>query len=270
MYSKKQNLDKFYTKPVIANQCLDLLNLDEYDFIIEPSAGNGSFINLINHHNKIGLDIKPDHPSIVKQDWFKYIVPSNYKKVLIVGNPPFGIRNKLSAMFLRHACSFTNVQTIAFILPNVYNKHTLQKNISYDFRIKDIVKLPENSFSIGNQEYHVPCSFFIFDKSEGKCLRFQKDLYQETPDWTYATNDDYDFFVMGAACNNTKRVPEKNNRGYYIKVKDKQKIDEVNNRFKSMKVTSHSTVNGGVSWLTKPELVKNYLDNYYPNLFTKE
>lgn len=263
MYSKKQNLDKFYTKVEVAKQCLELLNLNQYDFVIEPSAGNGAFYNIIHHQNKIGLDIEPEHIGIQKQDWFKYNIPKSYKNVLIVGNPPFGIRNNLSKSFLKHASSFDNVQTIAFILPNVYNKHTLQNNVDSKFRLKEIWKLPENSFLINKNEYNVHCSFFVFDKSEGECLRFKTSVYTETPDWTYGSRDDYDFFVMGAAPNTVKSIPTSNNRGYFIKVKSSKKINEIKNRFKSMKIESYSSVSGGVYWLTKPELVKNYLDNYY-------
>lgn len=266
IYSKKQNLDKFYTKTDVAKQCINLLNLEEYDLVIEPSAGNGAFFNEIRHHNKIALDIEPDHSDIIQQDWFKYTISQDYNNVLIIGNPPFGIRNKLSTMFLKHACAFPNVQTIAFILPNVYNKHTLQKNIHSDFRIKSILKLPENSFLVNDKEYNVHSSFFVFDKSEGDCLRFKNHLYKETPDWRFATQVDYDFFVMGAACNTIKKVPDKNNRGYYIKIKDQQKLNQIIDKFRSMKIQSYSSVNGGAAWVTKPELVKNYLDNYYPDL----
>ena len=43
----KINLDKFYTIPSISKKCIDtvfnLFDKDSFDFIIEPSAGNGSF-----------------------------------------------------------------------------------------------------------------------------------------------------------------------------------------------------------------------------------
>ena len=260
MYSKKQSLDKFYTKVGVAQECLSLLNMKEYDLVIEPSAGNGSFLNCINHKNKIGMDIQPESNDIIQCDWFDYDIPDIYKNVLVVGNPPFGIRNKLSRSFLEHACSFNNVKTIAFILPDVYNKHTHQKYVSKSYRIKCIHKLQKNSFLIGDEEYSVPCSFFIFDKSNGKCLRFNPDQYKETDDWKYGTKNEYDFFVMGAAPNTVKDTPEPNNRGYYIKVKkDKHKIM---NNFINGVWNGYSSANGGVAWLTKPELVKMYSEQF--------
>lgn len=262
MYSEKIELDKFYTKPHIAKKCLEYIDLSIYDFVIEPSAGSGSFYNLINHDNKLGLDIKPENSNILKCDWLKYKIDKKYKKVLIIGNPPFGKRNKLSKVFLQHSCSFDNVYTIAFILPNVYNKHTLQKFVSNNYRLKSIIEIEKNAFTIKNKEYHVPCSFFIFEKSEGKCLRFNPEMYKETKDWKYGTKDNYDFFVMGASVNTIKNIPNKNNRGYFIKVKSNINVEKIKDNFKKMKKHTHSSANGGVAWMTKPELVKNYLENY--------
>lgn len=265
MYSNNVELDKFYTKENIAIECLKYLNLNEYDFIIEPSAGSGNFYNNINFDNKIGLDIKPDNNNIFEKDWFEYQIDSKYKNVLIIGNPPFGKRNKLSLQFIQHAQKFQNVKTIAFILPNVYKKHTLQKYINNSFRIKNIIELKNNSFEINGQEYHVPCSFFIFDKSDGIDLRFKKDLYIETNDWFFSNKNNYDFFVMGSSPKNIKLIPETTNRGYYIKIKENsfEKIDEIINNFKKIDwyKNSNSSVNGGVAWFTKFELVKIYLDN---------
>tara|TARA_Y100000114_G_C11733174_1_gene314722 strand:- start:37 stop:825 length:789 start_codon:yes stop_codon:yes gene_type:complete len=260
MYSEKVSLDKFYTKTNVAKKCLSYINFEQYDLVIEPSAGNGSFYNQINHNNKIGLDIEPENSDILKVDWFDYKIDNKYKKVLILGNPPFGKRNALSKKFLQHSCSFDNVSTIAFILPNVYNKHTLQKYVSPEFRLKNIIKLDDNAFLINNMSYHVPCSFFIFDKSEGECLRFNPELYKETNDWKYGDKNSYDFYVMGASINTVKDSPTKNNRGYYIKVKKGIDIEKVRNNFKNLKVEIFSSVNGGVAWMTKPELVKNYMN----------
>ena len=41
-------LDQFFTTPEVAQECIQLIdNLDKYETIIEPSAGNGSFSKLI-------------------------------------------------------------------------------------------------------------------------------------------------------------------------------------------------------------------------------
>ena len=43
---------------------------NSFDFIIEPSAGAGSFLFNIPNENKIGIDIEPEHDLIKKQDFF--------------------------------------------------------------------------------------------------------------------------------------------------------------------------------------------------------
>ena len=67
---------------------------------------------------------------------------------------------------------------------------------------------------------------------------------------------------MGAAINNIKDFPTKNNRGYYIKVRKNINIEKVKDNFKTLKCEKYSSVNGGVAWITKPELVKNYRKSY--------
>jgi len=266
MYSKKIEMDKFYTKSKIAELCISKINIEEYDLIIEPSAGNGAFLNILIDNKKestdvIGIDISPENENILKKDWFLFNIDKKYNKVLIIGNPPFGKRNKLSKKFITHSASFDNVKTIAFILPNVFKKHTLQKVIPKDFRIKEIIELPKNSFMIENKEYHVPCSFFIFDKSLGKCLRFDESKYTETPDWNFSNKEDYDFFILGASPKTILKTPNKNNRGYYIKIKNNKNLNNIIKKFESIKWNGNSSVSGGVSWFTKPEIVKIYLDN---------
>lgn len=257
-YSDKIELDKFYTKESVAIECLKKLDLSEYDMVIEPSAGSGAFFNNIEHKNKIGLDLLPESPLISKQDWFEYEIDQKFENALVIGNPPFGKRNKLSGEFIKHACSFNNVKTIAFILPNVYNKHTLQKHFSKDFRLKKVVDLGDNAFEIDGEEYHVPCSFYIFDKSEGECLRFRAEDWTESKDWTFGDCKDYSFYVMGAAPKRLKMKPHKNNRGYYIKVKDGIEVSGVRRKFRHNLWNGNSSANGGVAWLTKPELVYQY------------
>ena len=81
---RKQNLDKFYTIPSIVDKCISsltkLYNWDEWDMVIEPSAGNGSFLLKIPSKEKIGIDILPEHKDIIKQDFFTYIPPKEKKK----------------------------------------------------------------------------------------------------------------------------------------------------------------------------------------------
>jgi len=48
---KRNTIDKYYTKPCVVEQCIELvkqyINISNNDLIIEPSAGNGSFMENI-------------------------------------------------------------------------------------------------------------------------------------------------------------------------------------------------------------------------------
>jgi len=257
MYSKKESLDKFYTKESVATNCIKQLRLIDYDLVIEPSAGNGAFSNNIKHKNLVSLDLEPENPAIIKMDWFDYTPTDINKKILVIGNPPFGIRNKLSKAFIEHSLKFAN--TIAMILPNVYNKHTLQKIFPKDWRLKKVVRIPENSFEINGEEYCVPCTFYVFDKSEGVNLMFKESLYLTSPDFEWSNSKDADWFVMGASPKTVKALNEvqPTNRGYYIKSTGISK-ELLKEKFENTYWDGNSSANGGVSWLTKPEIIKSY------------
>jgi len=91
----KQNenrFDQFYTNKDIALKCYnklnEIINLNEFDIHLEPSAGSGSFFNIMDNTKKIGLDIEPKEKDIIKMNFFDYN-PEEAKKYLVIGNPPF-------------------------------------------------------------------------------------------------------------------------------------------------------------------------------------
>ena len=256
-----KGLDKYYTKKEVVLFCLGKLNFKKYDFIIEPSAGDGAFYDEIKFTHKIGLDIAPESLGIKKQDWLSYKIGTSYKNVLIVGNPPFGVHHTLSTEFLKHSFQFENVKTIAFILPNVYKKHTRQKIIPKNWRIKNIYPLQKNSFVFEGETKHIPCSFFIFDKSEGIDLRFIPEKYKETRDFTFGNKHDFDIFVFGASPHKIIKNPTENNRGYFLK--SKIPVEYLKRNIQSIKWEGNSAASGGVFWLTKPEFCYEYTKVIY-------
>ena len=71
----KSIIDKYYTCPSVVERCMKLLlsnvNITEHDLVVEPSAGNGSFISSIESlccQNMFG-DIEPQHELVIKQDY---------------------------------------------------------------------------------------------------------------------------------------------------------------------------------------------------------
>ena len=75
---RDQGLDKFYTNLDIAKRCIERTNekviLDNFDIVIEPSAGGGSFSHQLKHNNVIAMDISPEKydKNIIQQDFLTY------------------------------------------------------------------------------------------------------------------------------------------------------------------------------------------------------
>ena len=76
--SKKIHLDQFYTKKQTAQKTIlltdQVFNLDSFDLIVEPSAGCGSFLDLLPADKTIGIDLDPADPldfRIIKHDYLK-------------------------------------------------------------------------------------------------------------------------------------------------------------------------------------------------------
>jgi len=71
-------IDKYYTKDIVVELCLNLvkkyIQIATDDVIVEPSAGNGSFITGIKSlsSNFRFYDLEPDNNQIIKQDYLLY------------------------------------------------------------------------------------------------------------------------------------------------------------------------------------------------------
>jgi hypothetical protein len=162
---KKHTNHKFYTKVEVAIKLIDLIDLSKYDCIIEPSAGKGSFSKNIIHSNLVALDIDPEDESINKLDWFnfKWIEGESRKKVLVIGNPPFGNQGALALNFIKK-CDELEVDTIAFILPKSFKKETIKRRIPHHYHLSNEIDLDDDSYTLLNNNYSVPSIFQIWDR----------------------------------------------------------------------------------------------------------
>lgn len=136
-----------------------MIDISQYDTIIEPSAGSGAFSRQIN--GCIALDLQPEEEGIIKADFLKWKPESiNKEKTLVIGNPPFGKQCSLAIKFIKHAASFAS--TIAFILPKSFKKESIQARIPSDFHLMHEIDIPDNSFTLNGNEYSVPCVFQVW------------------------------------------------------------------------------------------------------------
>lgn len=158
----KNKLDKFYTKPEIVKYCISLLNIENFDCIIEPSAGAGAFSSQIE--NCYAFDLEPENENIVQADWFTVdkSFTNNFQNVLVIGNPPFGAQGKLALAFIKEASLVAD--TIAFILPRSFKKDSIKNRIPLNFKLIKEIILPANSFLLEAEDYDVPSVFQVWEK----------------------------------------------------------------------------------------------------------
>ena len=182
---KRNPIDKFYTKKEISELCLQYikqnLTIDENDICIEPSAGNGSFIDGIKKISKkyFFYDIEPEEKEIIKKDYLD-ITPYDFKtnvypnrKVHVIGNPPFGRQSSMAIKFIKKSAEFCD--TISFILPKSFKKDSLKQKIPKYFHLLFQIDLPENSFLVNGIEHNVSSIFQIWEKKEYERSDIQKE-----------------------------------------------------------------------------------------------
>ena len=189
---RKNTKDQFYTSPDVAKKCIQILisvlrddelyspvlPLSSYLWI-EPSAGNGAFLNNIPEtYDKIGIDIEPvpgADANILKQDFLTWVPPAqktNQKPVIIFGNPPFGRQSSLAKAFIAHSCIFASISTIAFILPRSFVKPSMSCAFDAYFHCIHSSEVESDAFVLGGGDgsgggdasYDVPCVFQIWQK----------------------------------------------------------------------------------------------------------
>jgi hypothetical protein len=201
----KKNFDKFYTHPDIAEKFIhkinEIVDLSAFDLVIEPSAGSGNILQFLPD-NKVGLDLHPESPEILKQDFFQY-QPPNVPTIAVVGNPPFGVgyMNPLAKAFFNHAAMWADI--ICFIVPAKWHSSwKVHSALNKEFGLYFSEILPKNSFVFDGKLCDVNCCMQIWSRTSlGQNLRFLTRPATSHPD--------FDFFLT---CDNVKRRPEVRNQ----------------------------------------------------------
>ena len=169
---KRDTIDKFYTNSDVAKECLDhisqhiQINLIQ-DLIIEPSAGNGAFIQEISQQcqNTMFFDIEPEHDLIKKADYLLLdcnSLTNTLGKIHVIGNPPFGRQSSLAIQFIKKSALIAD--SISFILPKSFKKDSMQKHFPLNFHLVFQTDLKDNSFIQDGNPVDVPCVFQIWQK----------------------------------------------------------------------------------------------------------
>lgn len=262
---KRNTIDKYYTKINIVEQCIEAMkkyiNISKDDLIIEPSAGNGSFIENIKKitENYKFYDLEPENKEIIKQDFldFDFVeLKQKYKNIHIVGNPPFGRQASLAIKFIKKCCLFSN--SISFILPKSFKKESMKKHFSKNFHLIYEIDLLENSFLVNNVDSNVPCVFQIWQhKNETrnsiikvKPLYFKFVNKEDNPDISFRRVGVNAGFIM-------KEINDKSTQShYFIKFTNNKTIEQNIEKLKLLQFEFNNTV--GPKSISKPELINEF------------
>jgi predicted RNA methylase len=293
----KQNINKklgqFYTKPEVAKKCYDLVvsflqNINKIQFI-EPSAGTGSFFNLLpnkyiqynknKYKTRLGFDIDPKEKQIEKKDFLNDYLNVNILlpkiRVVIIGNPPFGNRSSLAIKFFNKAIRYGD--TVAFIVPLQFKKWSVQSKLNKEFKLIKELLLDKNSFTFNNKDYGVRCVFQIWTKLDTQCKNLRiltkpQIQHKDFEMWQYNNTKktlkyfDYtwDFAVVRQGYYDyTKLITNKtklNPKRQWIFFKASSNV--ILQRLKNLNFTQLSKNNTTVPGFGKADVIKEYVKLY--------
>jgi hypothetical protein len=265
---KRDTIDKFYTEPSVAFECIRSvarhIKIDkERDIVIEPSAGNGSFImeirKLCNH--SLFYDIEPEHDDIRKQDYLSLELgliemPDLHTKIHIIGNPPFGRQSTLAIQFIKKSAAVAD--SISFILPKSFKKESMMRHFPMSFHLVYQVDVADNSFLIDNVVTNVPCVFQIWQKrDENRCAVIKETVDPKIYQFVKRDDDpDISFRRVGvnAGVIDDKDLNGKSVESHYF-IKFGQDIDKIEliDKIKQIKYETNNTV--GPKSICKQEII---------------
>lgn len=167
--NKNNLLDEYFTKPNVSNYLFEKTKeiISKYEDIenytwIEPSVGDGSFYKILPE-NKIGIDINETAFNTLQINYLNYKLPQ--KKIIVIGNPPFGHRGVLALEFINHS---QQADFVAFILPMFFQsvgKGSIRYRVK-NFHLLYEEKLPDDSFYLINgKNKNVKTCFQIWSKN---------------------------------------------------------------------------------------------------------
>jgi hypothetical protein len=123
-FSDKEK-DQFFTSPETATYCYSKtlaileskgIDVSQYHFI-EPSAGDGSFYNVLPVNRRTGVDIEARLSGVIQADYLTW-KPTTQKNI-VIGNPPFGLRGHLALKFINHSQQFADF--VCFVVPQLFD-----------------------------------------------------------------------------------------------------------------------------------------------------
>jgi len=281
------DLDQFYTKKKVAVRCWrevkpvlrELTGTSKSNIhFIEPSAGSGIFYELLPEQNRFGLDIEPKCSGVRKGNFLtsRYQPPLDPKRVVVIGNPPFGKRGKTALEFINKA--FTMADTVAFILPVIFRKYTMHQHIKEGASLVYVMPLGRDSFQTATgKNYIVNTEFQVWTMSNSmKDMRrfshppikhpdFVMHQYNNTVAMSHVFDNSFDFAVPCQGWQDYDRREidankcERNKQWILFKSKDKRVRNRLYNiDYDALALRCSTTVPG----FRKGDIVEEYNARY--------
>jgi hypothetical protein len=162
-----KSLDKYYTNDDVARLCWRAFKpcIPTDAILIEPSAGGGAFMRAVDREI-IGFDIAPEANGIIQADFLDLDVFEHVEegaKLAVIGNFPYGHRNRLTIDFLNRSLSFADY--VGCIVPAGFQKFNYQQRVDPEARLVMSLELPEQSFHFEGKPYKINTVFQVWTKA---------------------------------------------------------------------------------------------------------
>lgn len=167
---KRKGKEKYYTSHAVVKKLLvsynKVIERNDTDLWIEPSAGNGSFTSYLGDRTLLAYDIEPEAENIIKQDFFKLNLDIWSIPLHFIGNPPFGRQSSIAIKFIKRITACEKTKSLAFILPKSFKKASPKRHFPLNFHLEYEEDVEKDGFVIDGTTIDVPCVFQIWVKKD--------------------------------------------------------------------------------------------------------
>ena len=259
MSKKEVVLDQYNTDPTYANyfytKINELVDLSQYDILLEPSAGEGSFYNLLPTSQRLGLDIDPKADGIIKENFYHYYPDIPIPKIFTLGNPPFGTQSRDAINFFNHAAKFSS--GIGFVLPMSFSKTSLQKKLNEYFHLKFEEIVPKNSFYTINGKKDVKTVAQIWMKKSTKRIYNIINLIDYFQFVSFYDDPDLILRRIGYNAGRFERSVKENKKNQFLYLKTNS--DEIKNAIQNLDFSKIKNLTGGGFAINQEDVKKLFI-----------
>lgn len=167
---KRTGKEKYYTSHAVVKKLLvsynKVIERNDTDLWIEPSAGNGSFTSYLGDRNLLAYDIAPEAENIIKHDFFELNLDIWSIPLHFIGNPPFGRQSSIAIKFIKRITACEKTKSLAFILPKSFKKASMKRYFPLNFHLEHEEDVEKDGFVIDGTTIDVPCVFQIWVKKD--------------------------------------------------------------------------------------------------------